>query len=202
MRKNIAFIFTFLLAITSLASAQNLYKLPTYNGVGGMNFIDTGSGGQTLTPNGANGPFWKTNSAVITLANDTLTTGQTLIGTPLQFNAVDTQATYEFEIYGFDTSSSIAGVKFGFAIPSGATIKARIFGEDSSATQSRWDVITASATASAAYFTKNATNGMFTIAGEVSIGSTAGNVIFEFLKNTSGTAGILKNSLLIWRRKY
>jgi len=118
----------------------------------------------------------------------------------LQFTAADTQSTYAFDLDITDTSSSAPGIKIGFAFPAGASFRGKVFGEDSTSKQWHSELITTTATATGAYQMQNATGGIIFIHGEVAIGSTAGNVIFEFLKNTSGTAGVLKYSRLSWKK--
>lgn len=166
------------------------------------NWLTQGTNGYILVSSGSgSNPTWKAMGNTLPLQNDTLTTGQALVGTPYQFNAADTQSTYKFRISGFDTSSSAAGIQVGFAIPSGATIKASLKAQTTAATALTCDVIKAGATASVAIATTiNLNNGWFEIEGTVKTGSTAGAVILQFLKVTSGTGGILNGTTLTWSK--
>lgn len=165
-------------------------------------WLGQGTNGYVLTSGGAGvNPSWKAMGNALPLQNDTLTTGQSLIGTNYQFNAADTQSTYKFRISGFDTSSSAAGIEVGFAIPSGATIKASLKAQSTAVTAFTSDVIKAGATATVAFgTTANLNNGWFEIEGTVKTGSTAGAVILQFLKVTSGTGGILNGTTLTWSK--
>lgn len=207
MKRITGLLIAFLLVSASLASAQSqwwktsgAHKLLVATGKNAvLNVVDTGKAGQVLISGaGTADPSWKSLVQRVVLTADTLTTGQTLVGTPLQFAVADTQSYYQFEIAIIDTSSSAAGIKIGFAIPSGASIKAQCNGETSGVTASSWDLISATATAGAAYQTQNATGGMIVVRGIVKTGSTAGTVVLQFLKVTSGTAGILAKSYLTW----
>lgn len=165
-------------------------------------WLTQGTNGYVLVSSGSGAnPSWKAMGNTVPLQNDTLTTGQTLIGTNYQFNAADTQSTYKIRIVGFDSSSSNAGLEVGFAIPSGATIKASLKAQSTAVTAMTSDVIKAGATATIAFgTTTNLNNGWFEIEGAVKTGSTAGLVIFQFLKVTSGTAGILNGTVLTWSK--
>lgn len=165
-------------------------------------WLTQGTNGYVLVSSGSGAnPSWKAMGNTVPLQNDTLTTGQTLIGTNYQFNAADTQSTYKIRIVGFDSSSSNTGLEVGFSIPSGATIKASLKAQTTAVTAMTSDYIKAGATATIAFgTTTNLNNGWFEIEGTVKTGSTAGLVIFQFLKVTSGTAGILNGTVLTWSK--
>lgn len=201
---------TIFIVLSALLFSANAFAQPGYwssinkhkvllGGKSQLYMVDTCKiSGQSLTSVAGADPIWKSAEIPVVLTADTLTTGQTLVGTPLQFNAADTQSYYWFRIGIIDTSSSAAGIKIGFSIPSGASIKAQCSGETTGATASAWDLISAGGTAGVAYQTQNATGGMIWITGIVKTGSTAGAVIAQLLKVTSGTGGFLAKSILFW----
>lgn len=151
-------------------------------------------------------PVWaklSTTTGFITAleTKDTSTTGQSLVGTQLQF-AIPASQTWAFEIVVFDSSSISTGLKAGFAIPTSATIASYGRGQTTGVTAFTSDVILAGATAGVAFSTvaTGATYSGYVANGTVTSSTTAGNVIFEFLKATSGTAIIKAGSYLIaWR---
>lgn len=125
---------------------------------------------------------------------DSSTTGQALTSSGLTF-AVGANQVWQFEVAIYDSSSSSAGVKFGYAIPSGATIASLGWGQTTGATAMTTDIIAATATAGTAVTTA-AGYGSYKAAGTVTTSSTTGNVVFEYLKATSGTAIIKAGSLI------
>ncbi len=152
-------------------------------------------------------PTWAKLSAttgfITALQNaDTSTTGQTLLGTKMQF-AVGVSQTWAFRVVVLDSSSSSAGIKVGFAIPTGATISSFGQGQTTGVTAFTSDVILAGATAGAAFSTvaTGATYSGYIANGTITTdGTHSGTVIFEFLKATSGTAIIKSGSHIIaWR---
>ncbi len=138
-------------------------------------------------------------TAKVRLSADTSITGQSLTGTPLKF-PVGVSQVWEFEVGIYDSSSSAAGVKFGWSIPTNATIVSLGFGQTSGVTAFTSDIITAGATAGAA----NATAGGYSwyrATGTITTdASNSGTVILQFLKVTSGTAIVKAGSYIIARR--
>lgn len=185
--------------------------------------LPSGSSGQILKANGAGTlPSYETSVPVanggtgattfsgaqnalgfypVNLAADTATTGQSLIGTPLQF-AMGISQTWQFTGWLFVTSSTATGVETGVTVPTGATLVAYSYGGTSAATAFRADSIGASATATGAYATAAGTGGTFIlINGTVKTdGTHAGNAVIDFLKATSGTATVKAGSYIIARR--
>jgi len=136
-----------------------------------------------------------------TLTKDTSTTGQTLIGTPLQVTAGAYQ-TWTFDVTIEDSSSSSGGISFGWLLPSGATIYSCGIGQTTSVAAVSFDNIIASATAGSVVSTaaSGAAYAGYTCRGRFTTGATAGAVVFEFLKGTSGTAILKKNSIATFKR--
>lgn len=148
--------------------------------VGGSNAASTYIGGQSTSS------AW---SAIALTTKDTSTTGQTLIGTPLQFT-VGANQVWAFEVAFADSSSSGAGIEYGITAPSGATFISVGGGQTTGPTAWSADVLTASATAGVATATAatGATYAEYQTQGTITTGATAGAVIFDFLKVTSGKA--------------
>lgn len=158
-----------------------------------------GASGAYLYSNGIV-PSWRVADEQVRLAADTSTTGQTLVGSPLQF-AVGANQTWQFQISVYDSSSSAAGDEFGWLLPSSGTVVSLGIGQANAtaATAAIFDIITASATAGTASNTAGGYS-LYTASGTVTTGATAGNVVFEFLKVTSGKAILKAGSVLVARR--
>jgi hypothetical protein len=159
-----------------------------------------GASGQVLWSNGII-PSWRTNTITVRQSADTSTTGQTLLGTQLLF-AVGANQTWAFHVVILDSSSSAAGIKFGYAIPTSATITTVGSGQDTTVLQHISDNIIAGATAGTAVSCAQTATPYadYKADGTVTTGSTAGNVVVEFLKATSGTAIVKAGSYIIaWR---
>lgn len=183
-------------------------------GAGGQNpvvQVPTGTSGQILASGGSSAaPSWET---LVPIANggtgfassgkvlnaDTATTGQALIGSPLQFT---TTANQRYAISGniIATSSAATGLKLGLRIPSGDTCYVTFNGTDTTTLQSNVSAVTADSGLTAVYGQLNGTCYIH-YEGIVS-GPTAGAVIVGFLKGTSGTATLKQWSYLMWRRIY
>ena len=156
-----------------------------------------GASGAYLYSNGIV-PSWRVADEQVRLTADTATTGQALIGSPLQF-AVGANQTWAFQISVYDSSSSAAGDEFGWLLPSSGTVVSTGWAQTTGATAGTFDIIKASATAGVA----NATAGgyaVYTASGTITTGATAGAIVFQFLKVTSGTAILKAGSVLTARR--
>lgn len=196
------FFIPILLLFAISANAQRVTRL--HGGTAPWNSSDSL---KILQSQGSLTPVWVnafnagTSNPVI-LAADTSTTGQALVGTPLQF-AVGVSQTWAYKIVIIDSSSSSAGIEFGFAIPTGATINSLGQGETTSATATTYDIIRAGATAGTAVATvaSGASYSGYTTSGTITTdGTHTGNIILQFLKVTSGTAIIKAGSYIIaWR---
>ncbi len=155
----------------------------------------------TNTSTIAASPTWTIlgTSAGITLGADSSTTGQTLTNSGLSF-AVGTSQTWQFEVCVYDSSSSTAGIEFGYALPTGATIVSMGEGFTTGATAVGADIITASATSGVAVATA-AGYSLYRASGIITTdGTHAGNAVFQYLKVTSGTAILKAGSYIIFRR--
>jgi hypothetical protein len=118
--------------------------------------------------------------------------------------AIGANEVWAFEVNCRIGSSSAAGAKYGFTVPSGATIEGICFGTGSTATGFLTDRISAGATAGATFNTAGITTAaacaILRITGVVANGATPGTVQFQQLKVTSGTATVYANSMLTaWR---
>jgi hypothetical protein len=133
----------------------------------------------------------------VVLAADSATTGQALVGSPLKATVA---ANGRYLISGTIIASSdgVAGLKLGIRIPSGDTCSVVFNGSDSTVSQNKWSIVTADSGLTLSYVNANAT-GYIRFEGYVS-GPTAGSVILGFLKITSGTATLKKNSIFAWKR--
>lgn len=216
--KKLALLFAFLL-IAGTANAQVWrwdFQAPagsiiTANGSNPVTALTQGSTAQILTSGGTGGsPAWITTvplanggtgftSAGVVLGADTATTGQALIGSPLQFTTVANQRYY---VSGttIATSSTAAGLKLGIRIPAGDTGYFVFNGTDTTTLQPNVSAVTADSGLTAVYGQLNGTC-YVTFTGIVS-GPTAGPVIEGFLKGASGTATLKQWSSLIWKRLY
>ena len=123
------------------------------------------------------------------LAADTAITALTATGTPLQFAAAK-NSTYTFDVYGYATSSSNAGAKLAISVPSGSTLTAMAVETGTTASDTHTEVFTAGGTLGAAFVQGTSLNGVFHIHGSVITNSTAGNVILQAAKVTSGTVTV------------
>lgn len=168
-------------------------------GVSAFNVLDSGKSGYALVSKaGQSDPSWQALNSVVRLTADTTTTSQTLVGTPLQFSATDTQSYYWFDATIIDTSSTSAGIKLGVSLPSGGTIVGEANGMTTGVTATLWDYISASATAGGVFTSVASIKGMIHVHGVVHIGSAAGSVMLEFLKVTGGTGALLAGSSITW----
>lgn len=135
----------------------------------------------------------------VVMSADSATTGQTLIGTPLQFT-IGTTDVWDFDIYINPTNSGTNGTKVGILLPASATMSAQVMGNTSGITAFTTDMITASNTASANFNTSTATADVIWIHGTVTGGGTAGAVVLQFYATTSGTATIKAKSYITAHR--
>ena len=153
--------------------------------------------GSVLTTSAGGVPTWM-GFYNIRLAADTLTTGQALIGTPLQF-AVGANQVWQFEVAVLDSSTSAPGVEYGITVPASGTVVSVGGGQTTGATAWTTDIIRTSATAGVANATA-AGPAYYQTQGTITTGATTGNVVFDFLKVTSGTAAIKAGSYIsAWR---
>lgn len=138
-------------------------------------------------------------NALKILSADSATTGQALIGSPLGF-AKAANSRYYISGVAQISSSATSGVKLGIRIPSGDTVSLVFNGSDSSNLQNKWSLVSIDSGLTDSYVDSIGT-GYVKFEGYVS-GATAGNVYLGFLKITSGTATLKKNSIIAWRRIY
>ncbi len=137
--------------------------------------------------------------AAVRMAADSATTGQTLIGTPLQFTIGATDI-WDFDIYINPTNSGTNGTKVGILLPTSASVQAFCLGNVATVVAFTTDIISASATAGANFNTSTATADVIWIHGTVAGGGTGGAVVLQFLATTSGTATIKAKSYLTAHR--
>lgn len=128
------------------------------------------------------------------ILNDTATTGQVLLNSPLKFTG-DSNSNYHFYTTLLASSSTTTGIKIAFHFPSGSTLSAITIGSKVASDSLGMDIITTDSTASAAFIKYNGT-GEITIQGMIKISHTSGLVQMLFTKPTSGTATIKALSFL------
>lgn len=146
-----------------------------------------------------NSAYGGSGGGLVVLSADSATTGQALIGSPLKFTAA---ANARYHISGTIQiqSSATSGVKLGIRIPSGDTVNIVFNGSDSSLSQTKWSTVVADSGLTLSYADTTGV-GYVRFEGYVS-GPTAGSVMIGFLKLTSGTATLKKNSIFAYRRIY
>lgn len=127
-------------------------------------------------------------ASIVYLANDTAITEQTLTGTPLQYR-VGAGQTWQFEAVVYDSSSSSAGVEFGYFVTGAGSVTSIGEAQSTGSTATKYDIITADSTAGSA--TATAAGYALYVAHGTVVTTNAGKVVLTFLKATSGTA-ILK----------
>ena len=176
-----------LIALCTLsATAQTVPVYVSNYGTSAQHLISAGAGYQ---------PTWVTSAVM--LSADTSNATTSLVGTPLQF-AVAANEVWSADYYITDSVSAATGLKFAIDIPTGATLYGYASGSKKSDTCG-FEIITTDATAGTAFTTYVPTTnyGTWTAHVTISNGSTAGNVILDFVKPTSGTAILKKYSYVI-----
>lgn len=146
-----------------------------------------------------NSAYGGSGGGLVVLSADSATTGQALIGSPLKFT-VAANARYHISGTVQISSSATSGVKLGIRIPSGDTVSLVFTGSDSSNSQNKWSLVAVDSGLTTSYVDSIGT-GYVHFEGYVS-GPIAGNVMIGFLKLTSGTATLKKNSIFAYRRIY
>ena len=137
--------------------------------------------------------------SILVQATDDTTSSLTAHSSPLTFSAAK-NSTYTFDMYGYFTSSSNAGIKAAVAVPSGATLVATAIETGTTASDTHTEAFTASGTLGAAFTQGTSLNGVFHIHGVVTTASTANSVTLQFAKVTSGTATLKAGSYIKWTK--
>lgn len=186
--KNLLVVLVFLLLAASLADAQTNASLS-----GRYNVLDTTGG----SPHGV----WKRTFDFSTSQADSSFTSQTLATTGVSL-AIGANETWWYDYYAVDSSSTALGGKIGFDIPSGAAIAGVEKGSKSAQDTIGAGIISADATAGEAFtlYVPTSNYGIYEAHFIVVNGVTAGNVIAEALKATSGTFIIRKYATLTGHR--
>lgn len=101
---------------------------------------------------------------------------------------------FEFNLF---TSAGTGGIKFALTFPTGATVKAEVFGSVAAGAITS-ERITATATLTTAVWSTSNTSGWVKVMGEIRNGGTAGTVQLQYGSGTNGqTANIQADSTVV-----
>lgn len=201
--KKLLFTLSLLAVTVSLSFAQAwtggreaAHKIFIGSGNGAPNLIDTGASKQVLISQGNSDAVWVSLIKTSTLAADTILSATTPTNSPLSFDIAASQSfTCTAKLYC--TCDSVQGIKFAITVPTSGTLKGEAIGQTTSVTATKYDPISTSGTATAAYLTAAASNGYVELQFTVKNSTTAGTVRIQFESIAGGgNVAIKANSTL------